>query len=100
MAVVQNRVILGMGSHVPQKVLGNEELSRKVDTSHEWIQSRTGIIERRIAEEHESTSDLAYQAARKAIDDAGVNIEQIDLVIVATITPDMSFRLPALYSIA
>ena len=51
----------------------------------------TGIIERRIAEEQESTSDLAYEAARKAINDAGVNIEQIDLVIVATITPDMSF---------
>ena len=91
MAAERNRVILGMGSHVPQKVLGNEELSKKVDTSHEWIQSRTGIIERRIAEEQESTSDLAYEAARKAINDADVSIEQIDLVIVATITPDMSF---------
>ncbi len=91
MAVTGNRVILGMGSHVPQKILSNEELSKKVDTSHEWIKSRTGIVERRIANEQESTSSLAYEAARKAIDDAGVSIEQIDLVIVATITPDMSF---------
>ena len=95
MATVSNTApssfLLGVGSYVPEKVLGNEELSQKVETSDEWIRTRTGISERRIAENNQATSDLAFQAAKKAIESAGVEISQIDLVIVATITPDMAF---------
>lgn len=87
----RSSVILGVGSYVPDKVLGNKELSLKVDTSDEWIQTRTGITERRIASIDQPTSDLAYEAARNAIADANIEIDQIDLVIVATITPDMAF---------
>ena len=87
----KSSVILGIGSYVPEKILGNVELSQKVETSDEWIYSRTGISERRIASDKQSTSDLACLAAKKAIRNAGIGVEQIDLVIVATITPDMSF---------
>ena len=95
MATVSNSApssfLLGVGSYVPKKVLGNEELSQKVETSDEWIRTRTGISERSIAENNQAKSDLAFQAAKKAIESAGVEISQIDLVIVATITPDMAF---------
>ena len=74
-----------------KKFLGNEELSQKVETSDEWIRTRTGISERRIAGNNQATSDLAFQAAKKAIQSAGMEISKIDLVIVATITPDMAF---------
>lgn len=84
-------VILGIGSYVPKKILGNTELSSRVDTSDEWIQSRTGITERRIADNDQSTSDLAFHAARRAIESAQIQVSEIDLVIVATITPDMAF---------
>ena len=84
-------IIRGTGAYLPEKVLTNDELSSIVDTSDEWIKTRTGISERRICAENEYTSDLAVAAAAKAIEDAGLKKEDIDLLIVATITPDMPF---------
>lgn len=81
--------ILGTGAHAPAKVLTNEELSRQVDTSDEWILTRTGIRERRISGPGESTSVLATAAAKAALADAGLQPRDIDLLIVATCTPDM-----------
>ena len=83
--------IAGVGSYVPSRVLTNAELEKLVNTSDEWITSRTGIKERRIAAADEFTSDLAAHAARRAMERAGVTPEQIDLIIVASITPDMPF---------
>ncbi len=83
--------ILGLGSYVPSLAVDNKTLSQKVETSDEWILSRTGIRERRIAREDESTSDLALVAAQQALSSCGISSSQIDLVIVATITPDMAF---------
>ena len=83
--------ILGTGSYVPENCVDNSSLSKKVDTSDEWIRSRTGIRERRIATDSQSTSDLALEAAKKALSKAEMDPSMIDLVIVATITPDMSF---------
>jgi 3-oxoacyl-[acyl-carrier-protein] synthase III len=83
--------ISGVGSYVPARILTNAELERMVDTSDEWITSRTGIKERRLAAKNECTSDLAAQAALRAMHRAGVTAEQIELIIVATITPDMPF---------
>lgn len=82
---------LGVGYFVPPRILTNADLEKIVDTSDVWITTRTGIKERRIAEENISTSDLAKEAALNAIKDAGLNPQQIELIIVATITPDMSF---------
>lgn len=83
--------LIGIGSHVPQNVLTNADLEQMVDTNHEWIISRTGIRERRIADQTEASSDLAVQAAKNALAHAGISADQIDLIIVATVTPDMSF---------
>jgi 3-oxoacyl-[acyl-carrier-protein] synthase-3 len=83
--------ISGVGSYVPAKILTNADLEKLVDTSDEWITSRTGIQERRLAANDEFTSDLATQAATRAMKGAGVTAEQIDLIITATITPDMPF---------
>ena len=83
--------IIGTGSHMPERVLTNDELSKTVDTSDEWITTRTGIRERRIAAENQATSDLGAEAARKAIESAGITPQDIDLIIVATVTPDMFF---------
>jgi len=83
--------ISGVGSYVPARILTNAELEKMVDTSDEWIITRTGIRERRLAAKGEFTSDLATQAALRAMERAGVTAEQIDLIIVATITPDMPF---------
>jgi 3-oxoacyl-[acyl-carrier-protein] synthase-3 len=83
--------IAGVGSYVPTRVLTNAELEKAVSTSDEWITSRTGIKERRIAAKDEFTSDLATQAALRAMAMAGVTAEQLDLIVVATITPDMPF---------
>jgi 3-oxoacyl-[acyl-carrier-protein] synthase III len=83
--------ITGVGAYVPSRVLTNADLEKMVDTTDEWITSRTGIKERHIAAENEFTSDLALQAALWAMKDAGVTAEQIDLIIVATVTPDMVF---------
>ncbi len=81
--------LLGTGSYVPARIMTNDDLSHVVETSHEWIFTRTGIRERRIAAEGEATSDLAAAAAERALADAGVAAAQIDLVIVATLTPDL-----------
>jgi len=83
--------IIGTGSYMPDKVLTNDDLSKIVDTSDEWITSRTGIKERRIAAEDQATSDLASEAARRAMASAGVSPEEIQLIIVATVTADMFF---------
>jgi len=83
--------ITAVGSYVPSKILTNADLEKLVDTSDEWIQTRTGIRERRIAAPGELTSDMASAAARKAMERAGVTADQIELIIVATITPDMPF---------
>ncbi len=83
--------IAGIGSYVPEKILTNAELEKMVETSDEWITSRTGIKERRIAAKDEYTSDMAAKAAERAMKMAGVTADQIDLIIVATITPDMPF---------
>jgi 3-oxoacyl-[acyl-carrier-protein] synthase-3 len=83
--------ITGLGCRVPERVVTNDELSQYVETSDEWIRERTGIRERRIASESEALSDLALPAARTALEQAGVEGKDIDLVIVATVTPDMSF---------
>ncbi len=84
-------ILRGIGSYVPEKILDNKELSLKVETSDDWIRTRTGIRERRIASSDQPTSELALNAARKAIDAAQIQPGEIDLVIVATITPDMAF---------
>jgi 3-oxoacyl-[acyl-carrier-protein] synthase-3 len=84
-------VLTGVGGHLPDRVLTNAELSRTVDTSDEWIVARTGIRERRIAAEGEKTSDLATAAARKALDAAGRTAADVDLIVLATATPDLTF---------
>ncbi len=83
--------IVGTGSFVPDKVLTNSDLEKMVDTSDEWIITRTGIKERRIVNEGQAASDLALKAAERAIKAAGISPLEIDLIVVATITPDMSF---------
>ncbi|PRX27453.1 3-oxoacyl-[acyl-carrier-protein] synthase III [Orenia metallireducens] len=80
--------IAGVGSFAPEKVLTNNQLEAMVDTSDEWITTRTGIKERRIAEDDIATSDLAYEAAKNALADAGLEAEDLDLILVATATPD------------
>jgi 3-oxoacyl-[acyl-carrier-protein] synthase-3 len=83
--------ITGLGVHVPERVLTNDELATLVDTSDEWIVERTGIRERRIAAAHEALTDIALPAARDALADAGVEAREIDLLVCATVTPDMMF---------
>jgi 3-oxoacyl-[acyl-carrier-protein] synthase III len=83
--------IVGVGSYVPERIITNADLEKLVDTSDEWITSRTGIRARRVAATHQFTSDLAARAAVRAMRKAGVKAEEIDLIIVATITPDMPF---------
>ena len=80
--------ILGTGSYAPERILTNADLSRMVDTSDEWITERTGIKERRIAAETQASSDLAVEAGKRAMEAAGISPEQIDLLIVASVTPD------------
>ncbi|HOW42595.1 MAG TPA: beta-ketoacyl-ACP synthase III [Candidatus Omnitrophota bacterium] len=85
--------IIGVGEYLPEKILTNADLEKMVETSDEWITTRTGIKERHIAAKTEATSDLATRAAREALKDADLKAEDIDLIIVATVTPDM--QLPA-----
>jgi 3-oxoacyl-[acyl-carrier-protein] synthase-3 len=84
-------VVLGCGAYLPQRVLTNAELAAKVDTSDEWIVQRTGIRQRHIAAEGEFTSHLAIHAARAALADAGVDAQSVDLIVLATSTPDNTF---------
>jgi 3-oxoacyl-[acyl-carrier-protein] synthase-3 len=83
--------ILGTGSYLPEKILTNYDLEKMVDTSDEWIRTRTGIRERRIASAEEASSDLAYHASLKALSQAGISAEDLDMILVATVTPDMFF---------
>jgi 3-oxoacyl-[acyl-carrier-protein] synthase-3 len=83
--------ITGLGCHVPERVLANAELEQLVDTTDEWIMTRTGIRERRIAAPEEALTDIALPAARQALEKAGLRGEDIDLIVVATVTPDMAF---------
>src|SRR5437016_1170646 len=90
--VAQTRAaVLGLGAYAPPKVLTNDDLARLVDTSDEWITTRTGIKERRVAAKDECTSDMAAKAALAAIEQAGISAMEIDLILVATATPDMIF---------
>jgi 3-oxoacyl-[acyl-carrier-protein] synthase III len=83
--------IVGTGSYLPEKILTNQALEKMVDTSDEWIVSRTGMKERRIAKDDEFTSDMAYEAAIKALENAEVSVEEVDFILVATLTPDYAF---------
>ena len=83
--------IIGVGGYLPNKILTNNDLSKDVDTSDEWITERTGIKERRIADDSETTSSLGIEAAKKAIQNAGISSKDIDLIVVATATPDNTF---------
>jgi 3-oxoacyl-[acyl-carrier-protein] synthase III len=82
--------IAGVGAYVPSQTLTNHELARKVDTSHEWIAARTGILERRISAPEEAPSDMACEAARRCLASAGVPVSAVDLIVVACATPDQS----------
>jgi len=83
--------IIGIGRELPEKIITNFDLEKMVDTNDEWIRTRTGIQERRIADDNTNTSDIALAAAKKAIADAGIHPEDIDMIMVATVTPDQSF---------
>jgi 3-oxoacyl-[acyl-carrier-protein] synthase-3 len=83
--------IVGTGFYVPEKILTNFDLGKMVDTTDEWIRTRTGIRERRIAADDQATSDLAVEAGRKALEDANVEPDEVDSIIVATLSPDMPF---------
>ncbi|WP_432665142.1 beta-ketoacyl-ACP synthase III [Wukongibacter baidiensis] len=83
--------ILGTGRYLPEKVVSNYDIEKIVDTSHDWIVSRTGIHTRRIAEDNIATSDLSTEAAKIALERANITAEDLDLIIVATVTPDMQF---------
>lgn len=87
----KSAVILGTGSYAPDNIVTNDDLAKTIDTSDEWIRTRTGICQRHFASPGESTSDIACKAARKAIESSGVKPEEIDLLVVATMTPDMPF---------
>ena len=86
-----NNYIVGSGAYLPKKILTNYDLSKKIDTSDEWITSRTGIKERHIADKNQLNSDLAFEAAKRAIKNSKIKASNVDLIIVATSTPDNTF---------
>ncbi|EFI82927.1 3-oxoacyl-[acyl-carrier-protein] synthase 3 [Listeria grayi] len=86
-----NAGILGLGKYIPERILTNFDLEKMVDTNDEWIRTRTGIEERRIARDDEYTHDMAYEAGKKAIENAGLTPDDIDLIIVATVTQEATF---------
>ena len=89
MSAAQRRsVILGTGSEVPTKVVTNRDLEKMVETSDEWITVRTGIKERRVLEEGKGNADMAFRAARRALDDAGVEPNDLDAIIMGTVSAD------------
>ncbi|MCZ8536580.1 ketoacyl-ACP synthase III [Paenisporosarcina quisquiliarum] len=83
--------IIGLGRYMPERVVTNFDLEKQMDTTDEWIRTRTGIEERRFADDDVNTSDMAYEAAKQAIEDADIEAHQIGLILVATVTPDMPF---------
>jgi 3-oxoacyl-[acyl-carrier-protein] synthase-3 len=83
--------IVGTGSYLPSRIVDNEEFARRLDTSDAWIRERTGIVRRHIADEKQASSDLALEASKRALDSAGVKASEIDLIVVATSTPDYIF---------
>ena len=88
---LRNAGIIGTGSCLPDKIVTNQDMEKIVDTTDEWIRTRTGISERRITDENTATSDLATVAALRALENANIRPEEIDLIIVSTVTPDMMF---------
>lgn len=87
----QKARIISTGSYLPKKILSNSDLEKMVDTSDEWIVARTGMKERRLAAEDESTSEMGFQAAKKALEKADLDVEKIELILFATLTPDYPF---------
>ena len=94
---VKRARILGTGHYLPERVLTNVDVEKMVDTSDEWISSRTGIKERHVAAEGEATSDMAIAAAKNALEMAGVSAKELDMIIVATISPDMQMPATAMF---
>lgn len=94
---MKNAIINGTGSYLPERLISNHDLEAKLDTSHEWISSRTGISSRHIAAEHETTSFMACQAAIKALEASDIEADELDLILVATCTPDHFFPSTACY---
>jgi len=88
---ITRTLVRGVGGYLPERVLTNKELESKIDTTHEWIVQRTGIEQRHVAAEGQYTSDLAAKAAQRALDSANMTIADIDLIILATTTPDLTF---------
>ncbi len=89
--MIRRSVVAGCGGYLPERILTNDDLAKTVDTSHEWIVKRTGIHHRHIAAEDEKTSDLALAAARRALEAAGLAAAELDVIILATATPDQTF---------
>ncbi|MBI35974.1 MAG: 3-oxoacyl-ACP synthase [Alphaproteobacteria bacterium] len=89
--MMRRSVVVGCAGYLPEKIVSNSDLSKQLDTSDEWIQSRSGILKRHIASGNEVTSDLAYRSADTAIKASGVSVLDIDLIVVATSTPDVTF---------
>ena len=83
--------IIGTGSYLPEKILTNADMEKIVDTDEQWIESRTGIKQRHIAAEGQTTSDLAFEAAQKALDAAGLKATDLDLIVIGSTTPDLVF---------
>ncbi len=92
-----NTILAGAGSYLPDRIVTNEDLTKFVDTSDEWIRSRSGIEQRHFAADDQVTSDLATQAAKRALDEAGLKAQDIGLIIVATVTPDKTFPSTAVF---
>jgi len=97
MATAKRAAIVGLGSAIPEQVMTNADFEKILDTSDEWITARTGISERRVCSDGQATASLATEAARKALADAGIGAGELDLIICATVTPDMLFPATALF---
>ena len=89
--MIQRSIIIGCGAYLPERILTNAELAKKVDTTDEWIRKRTGIEQRHIAADGEKTSELALAASKRAIASAGISVSDIDMIVLATATPDDTF---------